>query len=874
MTLGMGARLGPYEILAAIGAGGMGEVYRARDTRLHRDVAIKILPAEIRDDPRLRTRFEREARAVAALNHPHVVTVYDVGESEGTIYIAFELIHGETLQERMARRRLLLPEAVHLAAQMASGLAHAHEAGVVHRDLKPRNVMVTPEGLIKILDFGLGKFVDVTGAAQDAATTTTALSHRGMVVGTVGYMAPEQVYGGTVDARSDQFVFGVVLYEMLTGTRAFQKDTAVQTLSAIIEDEPAPLVTLAPGVPAALVTLVTTCLAKRPGERYEATRALLIELQAIETALLDDARPPARRPIRRGLVFIGVTATVLVALTGSVWRGWVSPATPPASKPSSVATLALLPIESQDPDPAERAYWNGLTQVVAARLGALPAGRQVHVTPAPDVTARRVRTPDDARVELGASHVLRGVANEEGGQLHARIELVEVASKRVVRTSDVVVSRENRSVLPNRLLDAVLTMIEVSLTQSERTSLAAPATSPEAGDFYLQGLGYLQDDSKPENADTAVALFEHAIALDAKYASSYAGLGEAYWRKYQSTRDAKWADTARQTCERALGVDEREAAPHRCLGTVANGVGDYEKAVEEYQHALAREPDSELARIGLANAYDRLGLANRAEEAYLEAIRIRPRYWNGYSRLGAFYYAQRRYADAERTFRQVVTLHPDSWRGYSNLGALFYVQGRTQEAIAAYQQSLSIRPNYQAASNLGTLYFFDLGDYARATQAFRQAVTLNENEYVVWGNLASALFWSGQRAEALTDYAKAAALAERRLTVNPRDASVMMTLAEDVAELGQLDRARTLMDQALSLAPGDARLMFQAGVLYEYRLQNRDKAFEWLGRALAAGYQWKEVERSPALAALRQDARIDRLRGRATTAAESGKKGA
>ncbi len=708
----------------------------------------------------------------------------------------------------------------------------------MHRDLKPRNVMITPDGLVKLVDFGLGKFVHPTAAALDGASTATPVSNAGTLLGTAGYMAPEQLqHGGIVDARTDQFVFGAVLYEMLTGTRAFHRDTAVQTLSAIIEDEPAPLAALAPRAPATLVKLVSTW-----------------------------------RPSRAGVVLIGAAVTVLIALTGSVWRGWVS-APLPASPAPSVATLALLPIESRDPDPAEHSYWSGLTEALTTRLGALPAGRQVHVTPAADVTARRVRTPDDARVELGASHVLRGVASQEGTFLHARLELVDTASKQVVRTSDIRVARDDRSVLQNRLLDAVLTMIEVTLTQTERTSLSAPRTSPEAGDLYLQGLGYLQDDSKPENVDTAAALFEHAIELDPKYASSYAGLGETYWRKYQATRDAKWADTARQACERALGVDEREAAPHRCLGTVANGVGDYEKAVEEFQHTLAREPDSELARIGLANAYDRLGLANRAEETYLDAIRVRPRYWNGYSRLGQFYYSQRRYADAERMFRQVVTLYPDSWRGYSNLGALLYVQGRKQDAIAAYQKSLSIQPNYQAASNLGTLYYFDLGDYGRAADAFRQAVKLDDDEYVVWGNLGSALYWSDHPDEARTAYSRASALAQRRLDVNPRDAVVTMALAVYVAELGQPDRARTLMDKALSLAPGDARLMFQAGVLYERSLKNRDKAFEYLGRALAAGYQWKDVERSPGLSALRRDSRIDQLRNRATSTAANSKKG-
>jgi len=365
--------------------------------------------------------------------------------------------------------------------------------------------------------------------------------------------------------------------------------------------------------------------------------------------------------------------------------------------------------------------------------------------------------------------------------------------------------------------------------------------------------------------DAALVVLHHALELDPKHAPAHAGLGEAYWRKYLATKDAQWVEKARQTCERALGLNEQEASPHQCLGTINSGIGEYEKAVEEFQHALARQPENEMVQIGLATAYNRLGLKQRAEETYLKAIDIRPRYWNGYSRLGAFYYAESRYADAEGMFRRVVTLHPDSWRGYSNLGALLYVQERPKEAIAAYEKSLSIRPNYQAASNLGTLYFFELADYPRAAQAFQQAVSLQPNEYVVWGNLASAQLWAGQTGESRSAFIKAAGLATKALEINPRDAETAMSLAGYEAALGHHDRARELMDKALGLAPGDAGLMFQAGVVHELWFKDRTQAIQWLGRALAAGYQWSEVERSPALADLRTDSRVGELRAKAST---------
>jgi predicted ATPase/serine/threonine protein kinase len=281
MALSPGAKLGPYEIVVPLGAGGMGEVYRAKDTRLDRDVAIKLLPAEFSAHPDRLQRFEQEARSASALNHPNIVTIYELGQHDSTHYIAMELVEGKTLRQLLSSGQLPMRKAIEIAAQIAEGLTKAHEAGITHRDLKPENMMVSHDGFIKILDFGLAKLTSPSGEHSDLHTTSTSITHSGLVVGTVGYMSPEQVSAQRLDFRSDQFSFGLVLYEMVAGKHAFQRNTSAETMVAILREQAAPIGTQNREAPAPLCWAIERCLAKEPDKRYVSTRELARELAAI-----------------------------------------------------------------------------------------------------------------------------------------------------------------------------------------------------------------------------------------------------------------------------------------------------------------------------------------------------------------------------------------------------------------------------------------------------------------------------------------------------------------------------------------------------------------------------------------------------------------
>src|SRR5262245_55656743 len=337
--LGAGSRIGPYEIVAPLGAGGMGEVYRVRDARLGREIALKVLPADVSGDSARRGRFEQEARAASALAHPNIVMIHDVGESDGSVWIAMELVEGRTVRELLVSGAVPIRRVLEIGSQVAEGLAAAHAAGIVHRDLKPENLIVSKDGYVKILDFGLAKLAESVPAAGDAPTMAAgaAATQPGTVMGTVGYMSPEQASGQPVDFRSDQFSLGSILYEMATGERAFQRKTGVETLAAIVREEPQPIARLNPAVPAPLRWTIERCLAKEPDGRYASTKDLARDLESVRDHLSEASAPaatvpaPSVRPARPWLLPAVIALVVGAALGAAGLRRLAGGA--PAAQP-------------------------------------------------------------------------------------------------------------------------------------------------------------------------------------------------------------------------------------------------------------------------------------------------------------------------------------------------------------------------------------------------------------------------------------------------------------------------------------------------------------------------------------------------------------
>ena len=866
-ALSGGTLLGSYEILAPLGSGGMGDVYRARDTHLSREIAVKVLSPNFAHDTNLLMRFRREARVLASLNHPNIVTIYDIGQDGRTVYIAMELVDGKALDEILAAGAMPTRDVLDISIQIGAGLAVAHESGIVHRDLKPKNVMVRKDGLAKILDFGLSKHAP--GFPTSASDGTTEATEQGALLGTIDYMSPEQASGLPTDFRSDQFSFGSLLYEMLTGRRAFHCETAPQTLAAIIEGEPKPITSLNPRVPATLEAIVRRCMAKEPEKRYASTQELARELKEIRdsSAAEETESLPAitRTYLRRLPVWLKIaSATVLLVAGISIIAPRLSDKIrvwPESLSPVSAKELVVLPFTNVGNDPQNQGFCDGLVEILSSKLSQLEQfQRTIRVVPSTDVLREGIVSVREASQIFGATLAITGSVQRTEDRVRLTINLVDPQTLRQLKSKTIDTEVHDISVLQDGVVLEVAALLDVKLSNQAKQVLAVGGTTvPSAYEYYMQGRGYLQRYEVAQNIDTSISLFNLALAQDRRYALAQAGLGEAYWRKYEQTKDTQWADQAKKSSTAAIGLNDKLAQVYVTLGMIHTGTGRYEEAVQNLQKALALDPINADAYRELAKTYQRMGRVNDAESTYRNAIAVRPSYWGAHNELGGFYYRLGRYADAEKEFRSVVALTPDNARGYSNLGVTAYYQNRYEEAAKMLEKSVAIKPSGAAYSNLG-LVFYTLTQYTEAARYYELAIQTSGRESQWWHNLAAAYQWSNEPRKARAAFQRTAELAEEQRRVNPRDPSLLILLADAYSNLNQAQRARELLEKALALSPDAVSDMFQASVVYE-QLGDRKLALQWIAKAMKAGYSQDLIEKSPTLAQLRLDPRYQGLIG-------------
>jgi serine/threonine-protein kinase len=589
VSLPSGTTLGPYEILDPLGAGGMGEVYRALDTRLNRRIAIKVLPSDVVIDRDRLRRFEQEARAASALNHPNILTIHDIGNDAGLAFIVMEWVDGKTLRELLlAEGRLPPRRAAHIARQIAEGLGQAHAAGIVHRDLKPQNIMVSEPDRVKIVDFGLAKLTRHEGSE---ALTQSAGTAEGMVLGTVGYMSPEQASGREADHRSDQFSLGLIAYEAVTGQRPFARPTAAQTLTATIEAEPAPVTALNPDVPPHLARVIHRCLEKNPANRYESTRDLARDLDVAAAA------PPIAASVRRRPSLIGriVAAAILVsAVAAGAWM-WLHR----QSSETSAPVVAVRPFRNLSQDASQSFFSEGMTDEIRGQLSKISSLRVLSRS-----AVDRFRDADGPAIarEFGVTHLVEGSVRVDRGRVRVAVELVEAATQQT-RWSDQY-DRELADVLAvqSQVALQLAGSLAARLSPTERARVEQREThDPEAYALYLRAQA-LRGMADPARNLEAIDLLRRALALDPRLARAKAALAyRMFFRAY--TEDRKYADEAIQIALEAATIDPALAAPHFALGSAYGLLGRLEQSRLSFLRALELDPNNVGSMQNLSYTY-------------------------------------------------------------------------------------------------------------------------------------------------------------------------------------------------------------------------------------------------------------------------------
>ena len=804
----------------------MGAVWLAEDTRLHRQVALKMVRPADAGGAVARERLMREARAAASLNHPHIATVHDVLDHDDQVVIVLEYVDGETLHTRIKRGPLPPSEAVDIAIQIAKALSTAHAHGIVHRDLKPANVIIGEGGHAKVLDFGLARLLDV-GSTQTAAARVETAGVVGFV-GTPGYAAPEQMVSSGVDERADLYALGVVLFEMICGRRPFPGHDPLQLATSKLSQEAPALSSTGKLVPPALDRLVAQLLQRDPDDRPASATDVVSQLRDVYGAPSSTELAGVRRP----RFWTSVAAVTFIAVLAGVGAWELGRFARPAIDPSAPPVIAVVPLANDSGDPAKDYLAAGIAESLISGLASLPS---VTVLSRAAVAEARSRAKDEATMakDLGATYVVNGSVQESNGTL--RISLHLVKPDRTVAWGESVEGTFDRIFdLQSRLAASLGRALSVQVSAAERTRLTQqPTANPEALAAYYRGRALLERRDIGGNLDAALAAFDEAIRLDDNFAVAEAARGEALWSKYLDVRDPTVAQAAIEAGTTALRKDPENVQVRFLLALTLAGTGRNVEAMAELQRVLAAQPNHDDARVETARILAGQGRIDEAIGEFKQAIAVRPQYWGHYNALGRSLLQAARYAEAEEAFKKVIELQPDSYIGHAQLGATLHTLGRYDDALARYERAFELNRNPLILTNIGAIHHVR-GDYAKAVAAYRQVLTLRKQDHITERNLGDALRRLGDEAEARAAYGRAADLLRKALAVNPRDPELLSTLAVALAKLGQRSAAITAADEAAAAGPKDPRVLLRQAQVYTL-LGSLEAALAALDRAVGNG---------------------------------------
>lgn len=802
----------------------MGVVYRARDRRLDRIVALKFLGFGHSEDPEAMERFRRETHAIAALNHPHIAVVYESGEWDGEPFMALEFLPGGTLRDRIHPGGLSLDDLLTIARQLGSGLDFTHRSGILHRDIKPANGMFGAHGELKLVDFGLAKF-----------TANTAATGPGVTMGTVAYMAPEVLNGQPSSVRSDVYSFGAVLYELAAGRPMFPAESIESLYRQVLSGTPEPISRLRPDLPRHVADAIKHAIARKPEQRTASVAEFLTELGCglSASALPAEARtrtlkltpPRSRRRIGTFAAALAASAAILWFFAQNLGRSVL---------PAAEQTVVVLPFENLG-DPTGQTLTAGLQETVTSMLSHGGERTRLLVVPSVEVRRNQVRTIAEARKLFSATLALTGSVQSTPAGLQVTLALTDAKAVRL-KDSAVFSVPADGSGLQQGVADGLVRLFGAPL--------AAEHSNAAAYSLYVKGQGALEGRDYPQ----AVALLQKAVDADSGFTKARTKLALACLLSYRQSKDpvmlargdAEAARAAAQTADALL-----------VRGLIRDATGDSAEAIALLRQYRESEPNDVEGYGFLADALIKAGRNPEAEETLQQAIRLRPGYWPTYQRLAIFYLNQQQFGKSERAFLTGIGIAPESSALHSNLGGLYFKRGRWPEAAAEFERSLQIRSNPLAHANLGTVRFFE-GNYTESARQFELATKLQPNNAVNWGNLGDAL-WQipGSRDRAREAYSKAETLVSDQLGLDPAGRQ-RKNRAVYLVKLGRTKEALAEIAKAIEQEPKDGEVQFFAARVYAVAGLPA-KAIAAVRNAVALGYSASEIQREPDFAALRRD---------------------
>jgi serine/threonine protein kinase/Tfp pilus assembly protein PilF len=877
----VGELIGHYRIESLIGIGGMGEVYLARDERLGRKVALKLLPARLTADETQLSRFKTEARAASALNHPNILTVYEIGAEGNRQFIATEFIEGMTLRAAFACGRMNLHAALEIAVQVASALAAAHETGVVHRDIKPENIMLRPDGYVKVLDFGIAKLTEQRPASDHYEVGTTAVlqTRPGLVLGTGHYMSPEQTRGQKVDARSDIWSLGVVLYEMVGGSPPFRGETPSDCIASILKTEPPPLSSVLSDVPLKLESILQKALRKNSDERYQTIKEMLADLRNLKAEREAEGSSPQIKARAESIVrkikghkqgVLLTLAAAILAVAAVAYSFFVAPAPSPNEK-----SIAVLPFENLSQDKANAYFADGIQDEILTRLSKIADLKVISRTS----TQRYKNTSQNLSEianQLGVANLLEGSVQKTNDQVRVNVQLIRVANDSHLWAETFDRRLTDIFSVESEVAKAIADQLRAHLSgQEEQVIAARPTDNPEAYDAYLRGLAYtLKTGPSPADALGAQKCLKEAVRLDPNFALSWALLSYVDALGYLTLNlqpTVALREEARQAAETALTLQ-----PNLGEAVVARGyyyyacLKDYDAAVRYFEQARQFLPNSSQIPESLAYVARRQGQWDRSESYFNEAERLDPRNVNLLASHAASSIVLRRFPEALRKLDQVLDIIPDDGDTLAQKAAIAQAEGDLPRASALLAR---LHPNADDTTALGAQVYQAILERRPAPIILRLKEILAKPDPAlgyVNGELRFWLGWAqevaGDPAAAQESWRQARGELEPLLKEQPKNYILIGDLALTNTGLGGKAAALALSQRAMAVVPIEKDAVDGPGPIeilarVAARIGEPDRAIAALQKLLSIPYAGPLASNVPLTHALLQlDPMFDSLR--------------